>query len=68
MTQPDYEFLPMQIHKNLVIACLRDHPEDLRKINKGWQGTAQELIDALRASPHEWIIDGILADAPEGNE
>jgi hypothetical protein len=50
------------MHKNLVIRCLMDHPEDLPQITSSWKGTAQELIDYLRDDPREWIVNGELSE------
>lgn len=55
------DFKPMQIHKNLVIKCLQDHPEDLDKIfHAGQFKTATEAIAALQEHPGEWIVGGFL--------
>lgn len=57
-------FQPMKMHKNLVIHFLEVHPEDLPLISPEWIGTAQELIDALKADPREWFVGGELQDEP----
>lgn len=57
------DFQPLKMHKNLVILCLQNHPEDLDKIfADGRFKTAAEAISALQAHPGEWIIGGVLSD------
>jgi hypothetical protein len=51
---------PMRIHKNLVIKCLREHPEDLRQILGEQFATAEEAIVWLEKNPAEWIVNGVL--------
>lgn len=51
---------PIRIHKNLVIRCLHEHPEDLAQIAPDFKGSAKEFIAALTADPREWIVGGEL--------
>lgn len=53
---------PVRIHKNLVIRALEAHPEDLKMVfPDGPYATATEAIEALRAHPGTWIVDGVLS-------
>ena len=56
---------PLSIHKHLVIRCLRQHPEDLAMVSPTWTGTVEEFIAAVEADPHEWVVNGVLADLPD---
>ncbi len=53
-------FEPMKMHKNILIAFLREHPEELKQVAPEWTGTAEEMISAMEAHPAEWIVGGVL--------
>lgn len=54
----------MRLHKELVIHCLRNYPEDLDKILTGWKGTAEEAIQFLENDPRQFA-DEFNEETPE---
>ena len=57
-----FDFQPLRINKSLVILALESHPEDLGRVfPDGRFASAAEAIEAMRAHPSEWIVDGILS-------
>lgn len=55
-------FRPMKVHKNLFIKLLTDHPEEVKKVWPDFDGTSAEMIEMLKADPHEWFVDGKLCE------
>ncbi len=47
----------MKMHKNVVIAALRQHPEDLSSILIEWEGTVEEAIAFLENDPRQWTYE-----------
>lgn len=60
------KMLPMAVHKTHYIRLLESHPEELPQMFPHWEGTAQELIEAIKADPHDWFVEGKLTDLPKG--
>ena len=45
----------MRVHKDLLIAVLRAHPEEVRDHIPSWNGSAEQAIAALEADPREFL-------------
>lgn len=53
-------FLPMRVHKSIVIQQLRSHPEDRAQLIPDWPGTIEEYIAELERHPGQYFVGGEL--------
>lgn len=53
---------PMKLHKSIVIAVLRSHPEDRNILIPEWKGTIEEYIQELENRPGQYFVGGQLEE------